>query len=118
MKKTKAKSVKGCRSKEPLVKPLNETEKEQLVKSKQLSEEDKNRIEDLLEKYRCQREGTQYPLYTVNDEDEDYTREELIEKNKYIKWLNDGKPTGIKSDKEYYELQKKIYGKVTLRIEK
>ena len=118
MKKIKAKSVKGCRSKEPLVKPLNETEKEQLVKSKQLSEEDENRIEDLLEKYRCQREGTQYPFYTVNDDDEDFTREELIEMNKYIKWLNDGKPTGIKSDEECYELQRKIYGKITLHIVK
>jgi hypothetical protein len=120
MKKIKAKSVKGCRSRKPLVVPLSENEVEKLLKSKKLSEKNENRIEDLLEKYRCQREGTQYPLYTVNDEDEDYTREELIEKNKYIKWLNDGKPTGIKSDKEYYELQKKIYGKVILymRIEK
>ena len=101
-----------------MVKPLNETEKEQLVKSKQLSEEDENKIEDLLEKYRCQREGTQYPLYIVDDDDDDYTREELIEKNKYIQWLDDGKPTGIKSDEEYYEIQRKIYGKVTLHIEK
>ena len=120
MKKTKAKSVKGCRSRKPLVVPLSENEVEKLLKSKKLSEKNENRIEDLLEKYRCQREGTLYPFYTVDDDDEDYTREELIEKNKYIKWLNDGKPTGIKSDKEYYELQKKIYGKVILymRIEK
>jgi hypothetical protein len=118
MKKTKAKSVKGCRSSEPLVKPLSEKEKKQLVKSKQLSEEDENKIENLLEKYRCQRENIHCVPYTVNDDDEDFTREELIEMNKYFQWLNDGKPTGIKSDEECYELQKKIYGKVIFRIRK
>ena len=76
------------------------------------------KIEDLIEKYRYQKEGTQYALYTVNDDDEDFTREELIELNKYFQWVNDGKPTGIKSDEECYELQKKIYGKVLFQIRK
>jgi len=30
----------------------------------------------------------------------------------------DGKPTGIKSDEEFYEIQRKIYGKVIFQIRK
>ncbi|MCI1732980.1 MAG: hypothetical protein LKM33_01260 [Bacteroidales bacterium] len=117
MKKTKAKSVKGCRSRKPLVMPLRENEVEKLLKFKKLSEKTENRIEDLLEKYCCQREHVHYVPDTVDDDDEDFTREELIELNKYGRWINNRKPTGIKSDEEFYELQKKIYGKVILRIE-
>jgi hypothetical protein len=69
-----------------------------------------------MEKYLCQREGSHYMPYPATDDDEDFSREKLIEMNKYIKWLADGKPTGIKSDEEFHEFQRKIYGKIIFRI--
>lgn len=64
-------------------------------------------LSDILDKYRYQRQNRQLSNLDAYAEDIDATREELI---------NDGKPTGIESDEQYYELQKQAYGEVIIDL--
>ena len=34
----------------------------------------------------------------------------------YQNWINDGKPTGIESDEQFYELQRQAYGEVVIEL--
>lgn len=68
-------------------------------------------LSDILDKYRYQRQNRQLSNLDAYAEDIDATREELLA---YQNWINDGKPTGIESDEQYYELQKQAYGEVII----
>lgn len=70
-------------------------------------------LSDILDKYRYQRQNRQLSNLDAYAEDIDATREELLV---YQNWINDGKPTGIESDEQYYELQKQAYGEVIIDL--
>ena len=71
-------------------------------------------LSDVLEKYAQQRGGYSCPDLTCYAEDtgrsEEYWRE-------YQAWMNDGKPTGIESDEQFYELQKQAYGEILVDLD-
>ena len=68
----------------------------------------------VLSKYAQQRGGYSCPDLTCYAEDtgrsEEYWRE-------YQAWMNDGKPTGIESDEQFYELQKQTYGEILVDLD-
>ena len=68
----------------------------------------------VLSKYAQQRGGYSCPDLTCYAEDtgksEEYWRE-------YQAWMNDGKPTGIESDVQFYELQKQAYGEILVDLD-
>ena len=70
-------------------------------------------IHSLLEKYFFQRNGEEYPSSEEWAENE----EELAETKEDFAWGNDGKPTGIKDDAEFYELQRAVYKEVIYFVE-
>ena len=70
-------------------------------------------LSDILDKYRYQRQNRQLSNLDAYAEDIDATREELLA---YQNWINDGKPTGIEFDEQYYELQKQAYGEVIIDL--
>ena len=69
---------------------------------------------NVLEKYAQQKGGYSCPDLTSYAEDtgksEEYWRE-------YQAWMNDGKPTGIESDEQFYELQKQAYGEILMDLD-
>ena len=71
-------------------------------------------LSDVLEKYAQQKDGYSCPDLTSYAEDtgksEEYWRE-------YQAWMNDGKPTGIESDEQFYELQKQAYGRILVDLD-
>ena len=71
-------------------------------------------LSDVLEKYAQQKGGYSCPALTSYAEDtgksEEYWRE-------YQAWMNDGKPTGIESDDQFYELQKQAYGEILMELD-
>ena len=85
--------------------------KNDLVKSLE-SQNGSHDIFDILEKYYFQRQGEQYP---ASDEFAD-SEEELAEAKADFEWGNDGKPTGIKSDEEFYKIQRKVFGEIIYKI--
>ena len=85
--------------------------KNDLVKSLE-STNDGVSIHEILEKYFFQRKGETVPSGEPWAESE----EEREEYRKAYEWANDGKPTGIKSDEEFYRIQKRVYGKVIMKI--
>ncbi len=68
---------------------------------------------DVLSKYSYQRQNIQLSNLDAYAEDLGKSEEELIA---YQNWINDGKPTGIESDEQFYELQKQAYGEVVLDL--
>ena len=70
-------------------------------------------IMSVLSKYAQQKGGYSCPDLTSYAEDtgrsEEYWRE-------YQAWMNDGKPTGIESDEQFYELQPLAYGRVLVDL--
>ena len=66
-------------------------------------------IMSVLDKYEQQKGGYSCPDLTSYAEDtgksEEYWRE-------YQAWMNDGKPTGIESDEQFYELQRLAFGRI------
>ena len=71
-------------------------------------------LSDVLEKYAQQRGGYLCSDLTCYAEDtgksEEYWRE-------YQAWMNDGKPTGIESDEQFYEFQKQAYGEILVDLD-
>ena len=71
-------------------------------------------LSDVLEKYAQQKGGYLCPDLTSYAEDtgrsEEYWRE-------YQAWMNDGKPTGIESDEQFYELQRQAYGEILVDLD-
>ena len=82
-----------------------------------------NRVEDgqkielfnALSKYRYQRQNRRLSNLDVYAEDVGVAKEELLA---YQNWINDGNPTGIESDEQYYELQRQAYGEVVIELER
>lgn len=80
-----------------------------------------NRVEDgrkielfnVLSKYRYQHQNRRLSNLDVYDEDVGVTKEELLA---YQNWINDGNPTGIESDEQFYELQQLVYGKTIMEL--
>ena len=80
-----------------------------------------NRVEDgqmidlfnILEKYSYQRQNIQLSNLEAYAEDLGKPEEELLA---YQNWINDGKPTGIESDEQFYELQRQAYGEVVIEL--
>lgn len=70
-------------------------------------------LSDILDKYRYQRQNRQLSNLDAYADDLGETEEELLA---YQNWINDGKPTGIESDEQYYELQKQAYGEVIMDL--
>lgn len=69
---------------------------------------------DILLKYDHQRSGEKLEFYAEYAEDLGITEEEALA---YQAWINDGKPTGIESDEQFYELQKREYGEVLMELD-
>lgn len=80
-----------------------------------------NRVEDgqkvtlmnILLKYDHQRSGEKLEFYDAYAEDLGITKEEALA---YQNWINDGNPTGIESDEQFYELQRLAYGKAIMAL--
>ena len=68
---------------------------------------------NVLAKYRYQRQNRQLTTYVAYAEDLGITKEEALA---YQNWINDGNPTGIESDEQFYEIQKQVYGKVVIKL--
>ena len=66
-----------------------------------------------MSKYRYQRQNRRLSNLDVYAEDVGVTKEELIA---YQNWINDGNPTGIESDEQFYELQRLVYGKTIMEL--
>lgn len=60
-----------------------------------------------------QRSGEKLEFYDACAEDLGITKEEALA---YQNWINDGKPTGIESDEQYYKLQRQAYGEVIIDL--
>lgn len=69
---------------------------------------------DVLSKYSYQRQNIQLSNLDAYAEDLGKSEEELLA---YQNWINDGKPTGIKSDEQFYEIQKQAYGEVIIEFD-
>lgn len=69
---------------------------------------------NILEKYSYQRQNIQLSNLDAYADDLGETEEELLA---YQNWINDGKPTGIESDKQFYEIQKQAYGEVIMELD-
>lgn len=70
---------------------------------------------DILSKYRYQRQNRRLSNLDVYAEDVGVTKEELLA---YQNWINDGNPTGIESDEQFYDLQRQAYGEVVIELER
>lgn len=69
---------------------------------------------NILEKYSYQRQNIQLSNLDAYADDLGETEEELLA---YQNWINDGKPTGIESDEQFYEIQKQAYGEVIMELD-
>ena len=65
------------------------------------------------EKYSYQRQNIQLSNLDAYAEDLGKSENELLA---YQNWINDGKPTGIESDEQFYEIQRQAYGKVVIKL--
>lgn len=70
---------------------------------------------NILSKYDHQRSGEKLEFYAEYAEDLGLTEEEALA---YQNWVNDGKPTGIESDEQFYDLQRQAYGEVVIELER
>ena len=68
---------------------------------------------NILLKYDHQRSGKKLKFYDAYAEDLGITKEEALA---YQNWINDGKPTGIESDEQFYEIQRQAYGEVVIEL--
>ena len=71
-------------------------------------------IMSVLSKYAQQRGGYSCPDLTSYAEDTGRSEEYYIE---YRAWMNDGKPTGVESDEQFYELQRLAFGDILVHLD-
>lgn len=71
-------------------------------------------LKDILLKYDYQRSGEKLEFYEAYAEDLGITKEEALA---YQNWINDGKPTGIESDEQFYEIQRQAYGEIEIELD-
>jgi len=72
-------------------------------------------IWDLLEKYRAQKLNDYFEFYTALCFAESEAQEKHYEA--YRKWGMDGQPTGIRSDEEFFDIQKQLWGEVLVTLD-
>ena len=65
-------------------------------------------IYDLLEKYSFQKAGVTMNYHDSYADDED----ERLVMRAYVDWVNDGESTDIKSNREFYAIQRVLFGQV------
>ncbi len=72
-------------------------------------------IWNLLDKYRAQKLDDYFEFYTAPC----FAESEAEEKHykAYMKWGMDGQPTGIKSDEEFFDIQKQLWGEVRVTLD-
>ena len=70
---------------------------------------------NILSKYRYQHQNRKLTTYVAYAEDIGITNEEALA---YQNWKNDGNPTGIESDDQFYDLQRQAYGEVVIELER
>ena len=87
---------------------------ERIKQIEALNEGNDRSIHEVLEKYWFQRNGETVPIGKEWAE----TEEEEIKYEHERVWANDGKPTGIESDEEFYALQRAVYNDVIMVVEK
>lgn len=68
---------------------------------------------NILEKYSYQRQNIQLSNLDAYAEDLGKSEKDLLA---YQNWINDGKPTGIESDEQFYEIQRQAYGEVVIEL--
>ena len=69
-------------------------------------------LDDYLTKYRYQRDGGRSrdaEIYAEDFNDITFLKE-------YDNWMNDGQPIPIKNDRDFFDIQKKVWGKVKHHI--
>ena len=79
---------------------------------KSLGFEQGRSLDDYLTKYRYQRDGGRSrdaEIYAEDFNDVTFLKE-------YDNWMNDGQPTPIRNDRDFFEIQKKVWGKVKHHI--
>ena len=69
----------------------------------------------VLSKYAQQRGGYSCPDLTSYAGEDTGRSEEYWQE--YRAWRNDGKPTGIESDEQFYELQIQAYGEILVALD-
>jgi len=94
--------IKNDFAKSNLDKPYNRVEDDQKVT-----------LMDILLKYDHQRSGEKLEFYDAYAEDLGITKEEALA---YQNWINDGNPTGIEFDEQFYDLQRQAYGEVVIEL--
>ena len=72
-------------------------------------------IWDLLNKYRAQKLDDYFEFYTAPCFADSEAEEKELKA--YMKWGMDGKPTGIKSDEEYIDIQMQLCGRVLFTLD-
>lgn len=72
-------------------------------------------IWNLLDKYRAQKLDDYFEFYTAPSFADSEAQEKRYKA--YMKWGMDGKPTGIKSDEEFFDIQKQLWGKVRVTLD-
>ncbi|MBR5398942.1 MAG: hypothetical protein IK103_04015 [Bacteroidales bacterium] len=72
-------------------------------------------IWDLLEKYRAQKLDDYFEFYTTPCFADSEAQEK--EFKAFMKWGMDGQPTGIKSDEEFFDIQKQLWGEVLVTLD-
>ncbi len=79
---------------------------------KSLGFEQGHNLDDYLTKYRYQRDGGRSrdaEIYAEDFNDITFLKE-------YDNWMNDGQPIPIRNDRDFFEIQKKVWGKVKHHI--
>ena len=79
---------------------------------KSLGFEQGHSLEDYLIKYLHQRNGSRSRDAEIYAEDFD----DVTFLQEYDNWMNDGQPTPIRNDRDFFDIQKKVWGKVQHHI--
>ena len=70
-------------------------------------------IYNILEKYSFQKAGVTMNYHDSYAEDED----QRLRMREYVDWVNDGLQTGIRDNREFYRIQKVLFGKTVYVFE-
>lgn len=80
---------------------------------KSLGFEQEYSLDDYLTKYRYQRDGGRSRNAEIYADEVGANDPDLMA---YDAWMNDGQPIPIKNDRDFFEIQKKVWGKVEAHI--
>jgi len=80
---------------------------------KSLGFEQGHSLDDYLTKYRYQRDGGRSRIAEIYADEIGDNDPDLMA---YDAWMNDGQPIPIRNDRDFFEIQKKVWGKVKHHI--